>query len=157
MDSIWDSFCSMHITLMPLQILPHGGCTLTAAGSSVAQIESQLFLGAVPPRLLLQSSMRSHISFWYCLFCWSNWIPSVAYNESLLDLFSPLKYLFLLNAGFPWITRLNLKTCICPLAPVIDLFFFPFFLSFFFFSRAVSVSLLFQQRIIGLLLCVLPP
>lgn len=71
--------------------------------------------------------MRSHLSFWYCLFCWSNWIPSVAYNESSLDLFSPFKYLFLLNAGFPWITSPNLKTCICPLAPVIDLFFFSFF------------------------------
>lgn len=41
----------------------------------------------------------------------------------MLDLFSPLKCLFLLNAAFPRITRLNLKTSICPLAPVIDLFF----------------------------------
>lgn len=120
----------------------------TVAGWSTAQIQSQLSLGALLSCVLLWSSVRSHISLWYCLLCWSNWIPSVAYNESLLELFSLLKYLFLLNAGLPRIMRHNVKTCVC--VPWLRAFFI--YLSF----TAASVSLLFQHRIMGLLLCLVP-
>lgn len=40
------------------------------------------------------------IDLFYCLPSWSNWIPSVAYNESLQCFFSPHECLFSSNARF---------------------------------------------------------
>lgn len=131
--------CAYHLnalTNIGLWTLRFNGCWITSGPDRVT------FLGSHFSTFAALKPARGPIYLLYCLLRWSNWIPSVAYNESSQCFFSPHECLFSLNARISLVT---LKTHICPLAPVIYLLFF------FLFLTALSLSLLFQQRIIGLL------